>query len=57
MASVGSLLTIVLTLISDLSFGTVGLTFWGLLGAGMILCAFGILVYDISRSDVVNDSH
>ncbi|KAI9572985.1 hypothetical protein HD554DRAFT_2202791 [Boletus coccyginus] len=43
--SVGNLLTIVLTLISDLIFGTVALTFGGLLGAGMIICAFGILVY------------
>lgn len=47
MTSVGNLLTIVLTLISDLSFGTVALTFEGLLGAGMIICAFGILVYEI----------
>ncbi|KAF8560336.1 hypothetical protein OG21DRAFT_1452331 [Imleria badia] len=45
--SVGNLLTIVLTLISDLIFGTVALTYGGLLGAGMIICAFGILVYDM----------
>lgn len=47
MTSVGNLLTIVLTLISDLIFGTVALTFGGLLGAGMIICAFGILAYDL----------
>jgi len=47
LTSVGSLLTIILTLVSDLSFGTVALTFGGLLGAGMIICAFGILVYDM----------
>lgn len=47
MTSAGSLLTIVLTLMSDLSFGTVALTLGGLLGAGMIVCAFGILVYDM----------
>ncbi|KIJ68474.1 hypothetical protein HYDPIDRAFT_82755 [Hydnomerulius pinastri MD-312] len=45
--SVGNLLTIVLTLISDLIFGTVALTFGGLLGAGMIVGAFGVLVYDM----------
>ncbi|KAF8140280.1 hypothetical protein EV363DRAFT_1426700 [Boletus edulis] len=45
--SVGNLLTLVLTLISDLYFGTVALTFGGLLGAGMIICAFGVLVYDM----------
>lgn len=47
MTSVGNLLTIILTLISDLCFGTVALTIGGLLGAGMIICAFGILVYDM----------
>ncbi|KAG2159841.1 uncharacterized protein EDB93DRAFT_1112213 [Suillus bovinus] len=45
--SVGSLLTIVLTLISDLMLGTVGLTAWGLLGAGMIVGAFAVLAYDM----------
>ncbi|KAG1833766.1 hypothetical protein EV424DRAFT_1364018 [Suillus variegatus] len=45
--SVGSLLTIVLTLISDLMLGSVGLTAWGLLGAGMIVGAFAVLAYDM----------
>jgi len=45
--SVGSLLTIVLTFISDLIFGTVAFTIGGLFGAGLIVCAFGILVYDM----------
>ncbi|KAF9229261.1 hypothetical protein BS17DRAFT_771239 [Gyrodon lividus] len=45
--SVGNLLTIVLTLFSDMIFGTVALTFGGLLGAGMIVGAFGVLVYDM----------
>lgn len=45
--SVGSLLTIVLTLISDLMLGSVGLTVWGLLGAGMIVGAFAVLAYDM----------
>ncbi|KAG1749969.1 uncharacterized protein EDB91DRAFT_1327374 [Suillus paluster] len=45
--SVGSLLTIVLTLISDLMLGSVGLTAWGLLGAGMIIGAFAVLAYDM----------
>ncbi|KAG0708838.1 hypothetical protein DFH29DRAFT_889286 [Suillus ampliporus] len=48
--SVGSLLTIVLTLISDLMLGSVGLTAWGLLGAGMIVGAFAVLAYDMFRS-------
>jgi hypothetical protein len=45
--SVGNLLTIVLSLFSDLIFGTVPLTFGGVLGAGMIVGAFGVLVYDM----------
>ncbi|KAH7930939.1 hypothetical protein BV22DRAFT_1053502 [Leucogyrophana mollusca] len=47
--SVGNLLTIVLSLFSDLMFGSVGLTKWGLLGAGMIVGAFSVLVYDMSK--------
>ncbi|KAL4069638.1 hypothetical protein V8B97DRAFT_1968410 [Scleroderma yunnanense] len=45
--SVGSLLTIVLTLFSDLIFGTVALTLGGLIGTGMIVGAFAVLVYDM----------
>ncbi|KAG2150027.1 hypothetical protein BD769DRAFT_1410033 [Suillus cothurnatus] len=45
--SVGSLLTIVLTLISDLMIGSVGLTAGGILGAGMIVGAFAVLAYDM----------
>jgi len=45
--SVGNLLTIVLTLISDLIFDAVALTVWSLLGAGMIIGAFGVLVYEM----------
>ncbi|KAG2044874.1 hypothetical protein BDR03DRAFT_937424 [Suillus americanus] len=45
--SVGSLLTIVLTLISDLMLGSVGLTAGGILGAGMIVGAFAVLAYDM----------
>lgn len=45
--SVGSLLTIVLTLFSDLIFGIVALTPWGLFGTAMITGAFGIFVYDM----------
>ncbi|KAG2154824.1 hypothetical protein DEU56DRAFT_770649 [Suillus clintonianus] len=48
--SVGSLLTIVLTLISDLMLGSVGLTAGGLLGAGMIVGAFAVLAYDVFQS-------
>ncbi|KAG2366510.1 hypothetical protein BDR07DRAFT_1327812 [Suillus spraguei] len=45
--SVGSLLTIVLTLVSDLMLGSVGLTTGGILGAGMIVGAFAVLAYDM----------
>ncbi|KAG1757598.1 hypothetical protein EDB19DRAFT_1658098 [Suillus lakei] len=48
--SVGSLLTIVLTLVSDLMLGSVGLTAGGLLGAGMIVGAFAVLAYDMFQS-------
>ncbi|KAH7883563.1 hypothetical protein F5I97DRAFT_1538444 [Phlebopus sp. FC_14] len=48
--SAGNLLTIVLILISDLIFGTVALSFGGLVGAVMIMGAFGILVYDMCQS-------
>jgi drug/metabolite transporter (DMT)-like permease len=48
--SVGSLLTIVLTLISDLMLGSVGLTAGGLLGAGMIVGAFAVLAFDMFQS-------
>lgn len=50
MTSVGNLLTIVLTLISDLLLGSVGLTAGGLLGAGMIVGAFTVLAYDMFQS-------
>lgn len=46
--SVGSLLTIVLTFFSDMLFGTVPLTFGGLMGTGMIVGAFALLVFDMS---------
>lgn len=46
--SVGSLMTIVLTLFSDMFFGTVALTFGGLVGTGMIVGAFAMLVFDMS---------
>lgn len=45
--SVGSLLTIVLTLFSDMIFGTVALTLGGLVGAGIIVGAFAVLVWDM----------
>jgi len=45
--SVGNLLTIVLTLVSDLIFEAMALTVWSLLGAGMIVGAFGVLVYEM----------
>jgi len=47
--SVGSLLTIVLVLISDIIFGagTNVLTMWSLLGSGAIMLAFGVLAYDM----------
>ncbi|PPR05701.1 hypothetical protein CVT26_008942 [Gymnopilus dilepis] len=47
--SVGNLLTIVLVLISDVLFGA-GIevvTFWSLLGSGVIVMAFGVLAYDM----------
>lgn len=46
--SVGNLLTIVLVLISDMVLVgvTASLTFWRLLGSGMIICSFAILAYD-----------
>lgn len=46
--SVGSLMTIVLTLFSDMFFGTVALTFGGLVGTGVIVGAFAMLVFDMS---------
>ncbi|KAJ3544357.1 hypothetical protein NMY22_g2804 [Coprinellus aureogranulatus] len=47
--SVGNLLTIVLMLISDIIFGSgfESLTFWSLIGSGVIVLAFGILAYDM----------
>ncbi|KAH7910934.1 hypothetical protein BJ138DRAFT_1172832 [Hygrophoropsis aurantiaca] len=41
--------SIVLSLFSDLMFGSIALSFWGLLGAGTIIGAFSILVYDMSK--------
>ena len=45
--SVGNLLTIVLTLFSDMIFGTVAMTLGGLVGAGIIVGAFALLVWDM----------
>ncbi|TDL28653.1 hypothetical protein BD410DRAFT_818171 [Rickenella mellea] len=47
--SVGNLLTIVLVLISDVVLwgASAVLTVWSLLGSGMIVCAFAVLVYDM----------
>ncbi|KAF5313178.1 hypothetical protein D9619_003283 [Psilocybe cf. subviscida] len=47
--SVGNLLTIVLVLISDVIIGggTDVLTFWSMLGSGIIVLAFGVLAYDM----------
>lgn len=50
-ASIGSLLTIVLMFISDIIFGN-GLeqvTLWNLMGAGAIVTAFGVLAHDTLR--------
>lgn len=47
-ASVGNLLTIVLVFLSDILLGeTDVITVWSLMGAGGIILAFGILVYDM----------
>jgi len=47
--SVGNLLTIVLVLLSDITFGqgVEVITPWNLAGSGAIVVAFGILVYDM----------
>jgi len=47
--SVGNLLTIVLVLISDVLLGgaTDVVTVWSLIGAGVIVAAFGVLAYDM----------
>jgi len=46
--SVGNLLTIVLVLFADVLFGGgAAITIWGLAGSGVIVAAFGILVYDM----------
>jgi len=47
--SVGNLLTIVLVLFSDLVLGgaTDIVTVWSLIGAGVIVAAFGVLAYDM----------
>lgn len=45
--SVGSLLTIVLVLISDVLLGALEtLTLWGVTGSAMIVIAFGVLAHD-----------
>jgi len=58
--SVGNLLTIVLMLISDAIFGSglEAITGWSLLGSGVIVIAFGVLVYDmfVRRKAVVDNS-
>jgi len=47
-ASVGSLLTIVLVMFSDVILGGATiLTVWSLIGAGVIVAAFGVLAYDM----------
>jgi hypothetical protein len=47
--SVGNLLTIVLVFISDILWGGLAetVTFWSVMGAGVIVSAFGVLAYDI----------
>ncbi|KAI0068224.1 hypothetical protein BV25DRAFT_1793344 [Artomyces pyxidatus] len=47
--SVGNLLTIVLVFLSDIILGQAAdaITFWSLTGAGGIVLAFGVLVYDM----------
>ncbi|KIJ45157.1 hypothetical protein M422DRAFT_30005 [Sphaerobolus stellatus SS14] len=47
LTSIGSLLTIVLVLITDILFSHSGVTLWGILGAGMIVSAFGVLAFDM----------
>lgn len=49
LVSVGNLLTIVLVLISDVFLGgaTDTITVWSLMGAGVIVAAFGVLAYDM----------
>ena len=48
-ASVGSLLTIVLVVISDALWGAglEALTFWSICGSTIIVAAFGMLAYDV----------
>jgi hypothetical protein len=50
-ASIGSLLTIVLVFISDVIFGDgiEQVTLWNATGAGAIVVAFGILAHDTLR--------
>jgi len=59
--SVGNLLTIVLVLISDTIFGAgiEVLTFWSVTGSGVIVLAFGVLVYDMSskKSSMRSSDH
>ncbi|KAF8585001.1 hypothetical protein K439DRAFT_1344581 [Ramaria rubella] len=47
LTSVGSLLTIVLVLITDFLFNHGTITIWSLLGSGMIVAAFGVLAIDM----------
>ena len=47
LTSVGSLLTIVLVLVTDFLFGHGAITIWSLLGSGMIVAAFGVLALDM----------
>ena len=51
-ASVGSLLTIVLVFLSDTIFGDAvdTVTTWSVLGCGSIVLAFGILAYDMMKA-------
>ncbi|KAF9015142.1 hypothetical protein BDQ17DRAFT_1385929 [Cyathus striatus] len=46
-ASVGSLLTIVLVFLSDIMFGSGYVTIWSLAGSGVIVAAFAVLAYDM----------
>ncbi|KAF8525057.1 hypothetical protein BU17DRAFT_42073 [Hysterangium stoloniferum] len=47
LVSVGSLLTIVLVLVTDFLFNHGSITLWSLLGSGMIVSAFAALAFDM----------
>ena len=54
--SVGNLLTIVLVFISDILWGGLAetVTIWSVMGAGVIVAAFGILAYDMVHENLPN---